>query len=795
METQIQKRGDKLKLKNTSKLLIVGILFNSISLNSFAGRLSPDTRYETFEGNDITITDIIEDDVVDVEVEGNTLVNLAKDSERFIINEQNRILKINLLRPLKKGKTYTMFYSSEGSYKTPFYIRFMKNENWDDNRYEGAVRLPHGKNQKVVFTPTSDLMNSNEYDKIWIFDDTEKGFENVFSNLVILEGEYDFDKIEYFKGMKSVGGKDDSKFKIKSERKLVEDGLICWLDAKDASVSNNILKGKVNDVNANIHGDYLLEDNKLRIKDNTYLTIDSKHIPTGEKTFEINYELINNNRFSSIMSVGENVTLQITYTNTFCIRIGHNTNDIIREYTTLPYDETKGVLTVVVKPDNLTVYQNGTLVISKDYDFSSYINFKNDDYYIGVRPSDKNDRKEKYIKSFKIYDRALTPEEIYQNYIYEEHSHNPYTKEVAIKEPLRGLPNGVKDRIIKKNGQWFIERNCKEIVLDGSEDWRIRTYPSSSYNKYSYDFHLTEKSLNLNDVDIKAMSDKFPYDNSAKTPIDWSIKISEDGNWFIFRTDINMDSVSKLKEYLSKNPLTIIHALRTPVFEPLNLDLSIDIYKEATQISNTSTIPANMKVLVDRVINRAKEFSEIAKTNPTSQNISLARMWINLMEESILKNQFQEDISNIADISDIVLERKSATGNLDVYIKSENMLSMSLDTNSVTFDDYSGTEDMEMLSAVNISINSSLPYQLNAYMPSEITNSDKSQVLPIDILNIKEGSEATYQTFDNTTDKIVLKNNCLKGNNSHNIDLKLASNQAHKANVYKTVIKFEAEQK
>lgn len=64
------------------------------------------------------------------------------------------------------------------------------------------------------------------------------------------------------------------------------------------------------------------------------------------------------------------------------------------------------------------------------------------------------------------------------------------------------------------------------------------------------------------------------------------------------------------------------------------------------------------------------------------------------------------------------------------------------------------------------------------------------------MLKIKENSNTSYQNFVNTADKIVLKDSCNAGNNLiHNIDLKLASNQAHKADVYKTVIKFEAEQK
>ena len=185
----------------------------------------------------------------------------------------------------------------------------------------------------------------------------------------------------------------------------------------------------------------------------------------------------------------------------------------------------------------------------------------------------------------------------------------------------------------------------------------------------------------------------------------------------------------------------------------------------------------------------------IAKDDTSKEDISYFRAIVNDLDESSNKDLLQDRLNNIFP-NTFELERKNTTGNLDVYIKSQNMLSMSLDTNSVTFDGYSGTEDMEKLGAVNISINSSLPYQLNAYMPSEISNSDKSETMDMDILKIKESNESIYQRFANTTDKIVLKDSCNAGNNSiHNIDLKLSSNLAHKADVYKAVIKFEAEQK
>lgn len=51
-------------------------------------------------------------------------------------------------------------------------------------------------------------------------------------------------------------------------------------------------------------------------------------------------------------------------------------------------------------------------------------------------------------------------------------------------------------------------------------------------------------------------------------------------------------------------------------------------------------------------------------------------------------------------------------------------------------------------------------------------------------------------TFVTTSDKIILKDNCNSGNNLiHGIDIKLKGSIMHKKDVYKTTIKFEAEQK
>lgn len=212
-----------------------------------------------------------------------------------------------------------------------------------------------------------------------------------------------------------------------------------------------------------------------------------------------------------------------------------------------------------------------------------------------------------------------------------------------------------------------------------------------------------------------------------------------------------------------------------------------DIYKYKIGTSSKEDLAYN---LIEKIetgeINKIKDLESIINSLPDSPE-----------KESIIVT-FEDLKANLPAVPDIdmTLERKNVSSNLDVYIKSQNMLSMSLDTNSITFDSYSGVDAMEKANAVNLTISSSLPYSLSAYMPTEIANSDKSKTLPIDILNIKESSELDYKQFTNTTDKIVLKDNCIKGNDLvHSIDLKLSSNLAYKADVYKTVVKFEVEQK
>lgn len=189
---------------------------------------------------------------------------------------------------------------------------------------------------------------------------------------------------------------------------------------------------------------------------------------------------------------------------------------------------------------------------------------------------------------------------------------------------------------------------------------------------------------------------------------------------------------------------------------------------------------------------KAVDSVEKAEDSLSDGDIIIGRRFV----ENVTVDKLKEDLTMRLNFLEGIFERKSVSANVDIYIKSENMISLSLDTNNIKFDDYSGVEDMEKPGAVKLTVSSSLPYKINAYLSNEMQNADKSETLDKSILNIKESSESVYKQFTNTTDAIVLLDNQIAGNDKiHSLDFKLATNLAHKADVYKTTIKFEVEQK
>ena len=419
----------------------------------------------------------------------------------------------------------------------------------------------------------------------------------------------------------------------------------------------------------------------------------------------------------------------------------------------------------------------------------------------------------RYIK-IKIYggeNSRIIPNNLLDCKLYSEDYQNRHKETFILPAQLQKVGN-IADRLYwdRSKGRYIIEKNIKEIVLNGLEDDWIKSYDwvnLEGQNTVSFQKPIPGIIFNREE-NLKILATKF----KGLKVFSGSTEITEDREWIrpysstsenvgirILKSKLTGEEVDDFKLWLRNNPVTVYYQLRNPqiIETSITSKLKIPTYNGKTHIyvDSQNSINPTLKVIVDRLPQIAKNSVEEAKINSSINSISLARMYTNMLPESLYKDQLQEQLSQIFS-SDIVLDKKSVTSNLDLYIKCENILQMSLSTNNITFEDFSGVEDMTKENAVQISINSSLPYSLNAYLPTEIQNSDKSVAMNKDILNIKENSETTYQTFLNTTDKIVLKDNNQAGNDLiHNIDIKLKGGIAHQKDVYKTTIKFEAEQK
>lgn len=228
-------------------------------------------------------------------------------------------------------------------------------------------------------------------------------------------------------------------------------------------------------------------------------------------------------------------------------------------------------------------------------------------------------------------------------------------KQTMTHEPLRGLPNGVKDKYVIIDGKWYIERNCGKVVFDGSEGWYFKTIEPSGKHSYTIDNSMIN---GINDYRHHGICDKIPFVYWNDSPWDANYNcISTINKKVVIYTDFV--TVSEFNSWLQSNPLTVIYALRTPTYEPIDYN-PFEVYTDTTHISNNSTIPCNMVI-------RNSGFNCILKPNTTytvSSNNGLSTVTTkDSIGDGILRF-YDKDTTSITKMSNVlVLEGDYVTGN------------------------------------------------------------------------------------------------------------------------------------
>lgn len=163
-------------------------------------------------------------------------------------------------------------------------------------------------------------------------------------------------------------------------------------------------------------------------------------------------------------------------------------------------------------------------------------------------------------------------------------------KEILINEPLRGLPNGIKDKFVKQNGKWYIERNCLEYKPTSNDGWMI---DNGGINGENYLCCYTLKSFLMNNssyISRMILCDKLPFGKKSFTK---EMCCYSGAGYFEFI--LKVTTLDEFKARLDELKPTVIVPTLTPTYEEIT-DVELITYLDTTHISNNSTIPCNMKV-------------------------------------------------------------------------------------------------------------------------------------------------------------------------------------------------------
>lgn len=184
-------------------------------------------------------------------------------------------------------------------------------------------------------------------------------------------------------------------------------------------------------------------------------------------------------------------------------------------------------------------------------------------------------------------------------------------KEILLNEPLRGLPNGIKDTIEKVNGEWKIVRRCGEEALTNNTTIEEQGWSNQIITKT---FAFTPSNFKGSWTSIVPICNTFITGTAGGTNGGYSNDIEGcfcDTGSIVFRIDrtkLVTEDVLGFKEWLSQNPTKVIYELGTPIIEDIS-PLTMQCWKNGTisidevlPVETTHTVALNKPAQIKRNI-------------------------------------------------------------------------------------------------------------------------------------------------------------------------------------------------
>ena len=486
------------------------------------------------EGTFVTTTEGVDNGLVDVMCEGNTLVNRigkitssnhstnTSNSWNYFFTTEGRG-KCTFANQLQNNTTYTVFYKITKNTLTnetnSTVLKFNLNNYNENGKGHFLITLGEVGVFKKVITTSINSTITNPYIEV---STNLTGGECEVKDIVVLEGESPYSAIEWFEGMKSVGQDDTNGHKIEI---LSKNKNLFNIDETDTYATSTR---------------HEKNGNTLRI------------IPTSTNpwvSYNIKIRGFKNGETYALSCVSDNYHLPKSRIALYERATNTNVGSWDRNYFTIP--------------NNVNV----------------------EDIYLRIHCCDGDVAN---IGEVEISDILIEKGQAKTQFV-------PYAinkKEILLNEPLRGLPSGTKDQMVKIGGKYYVKKKCVAITLDETYNWVFNNTDGTTTNRYILDLRPILPTLSDGQDIGNTLCDKGVTSQWSQT---LELGVSRTGD-SLFVYNKSCTTLVEFKNWIANNNLNLIMKLATPIYEPLGIESTLNTYNDITHISNNSIIPCNMKI-------------------------------------------------------------------------------------------------------------------------------------------------------------------------------------------------------
>ena len=183
-------------------------------------------------------------------------------------------------------------------------------------------------------------------------------------------------------------------------------------------------------------------------------------------------------------------------------------------------------------------------------------------------------------------------------------------------QPLRSLPNGVKDELVIENGRAKIIKRVGTVVLDGSEDtWRIDTINGINnfiINNKINDINYKRNVINYISNYFKGIKNADRYKEGT---------FFTNSNKSLIFSNTNCNSIDEFKTWLSTHNTQVDYELAEPYTEKIGEIDTLSTFKGVNNVSLDTNIQTNM------TITYPTEYEELDKHFLKDVNVSFSKKY------------------------------------------------------------------------------------------------------------------------------------------------------------------------